>query len=83
MNYAAIWHEATQRFCYCIEPGKFLFRLQAGKDDLKQVTLHSRDKYLPLKLKDTRRATPMVKVASDGLRDYYEVTLEFQPALLL
>jgi len=82
MNYAAIWHEATQRFCYCIEPGNFLFRLQAGKNDLKQVTLHSRDKYLPLKLKDTRRATPMVKVASDGLRDYYEVTLEFQMVCL-
>ena len=82
MNYAAIWHEATQRFCFCIEPGKFLFRLQTGKDDLKQVTLHSRDKYLPLKIKDTRHATPMVKVACDGLRDYYEAELEFQVVCL-
>ena len=82
MNYAAIWHEATQRFCYCMEPGKFLFRLQTAKDDLKQVTLHSRDKYLPLKIKDTRKATPMVKVASDGLRDYYEAELEFQVVCL-
>ena len=82
MNYAAIWHEATQRFCYCMEPGRFLFRLQTAKDDLKQVILHSRDKYLPLKIKDTRKATPMVKVANDGLRDYYEAELEFQVVCL-
>ena len=38
MNYAAIWHEATQRYCYCLEPGRFLFRLQTAKDDIKSVT---------------------------------------------
>lgn len=54
MNYAALWHEATQRYCYCLEPGRFLFRLQTAKDDLKSVTLHTLDKYLPLKIKDTR-----------------------------
>ena len=82
MNYAAIWHEATQRFCYCIRPGKFLFRLQTAKDDIKQVILHSRDKYLPLHIRDTRQATPMRKVACDGLRDYYEAELEFQVVCL-
>ena len=51
MNYAALWHEATQRYCYCLEPGRFLFRLQTAKDDLKSVTLHTLDKYLPLKIK--------------------------------
>ena len=45
MNYAAIWHEATQRYCYCLEPGRFLFRLQTAKDDIKSVTLHALDKY--------------------------------------
>ena len=59
MNLAAIRHEATQEYCFCLEPGKFLFRLQTGKDDLCRVTLHSRDKYLPLEIKDTRRAVPM------------------------
>ena len=44
MNLAAIRHEATQEYCFCLEPGKFLFRLQTGKDDLCRVTLHSRDK---------------------------------------
>ena len=72
MNLAAIHHEATQEYCFCMEPGKFLFRLQTGKNDLYTVTLHTRDKYIPLKIKDTRRKTPMKWVASDGLRDYYE-----------
>lgn len=82
MNLAAIRHEATQEYCFCLESGKFLFRLQAGKNDLRRVILHSRDKYLPLKRKDTRRATPMILAASDGLRDYYEVRLEFQVVCL-
>ena len=82
MNYAALWHEATQRYCYCLEPGRFLFRLQTAKDDLKSVTLHTLDKYLPLKIRDTRKTTPMKWVASDGLRDYYEVELEFRVVCL-
>ena len=82
MNYAAVWHEATSRFCFCLEPGRFLFRVQTGKDDVKSVTLHSRDKYLPLQWKDTRLATPMRKAASDGLRDYYEAELSFHVVCL-
>ncbi len=82
MNYAAIAHAATQDDCFCLEPGKFLFRLQTGRDDLRAVTLHTRDKYLSLHIHDTRKATPMHRVASDGLRDYYEVTLEFQVVCL-
>lgn len=82
MNHAAIRHDATQEYCFCLQPGKFLFRLQAGKDDLRAVRLHSRDKYLPLKIKDTRKATPMRKAACDGLRDYYEAELEFHVVCL-
>lgn len=82
MNLAAIRHEATQEYCFCLKPGKFLFRLQTGKNDLRSVTLHSRDKYLPLKIKDTRQATPMNRISSDGLRDYYEAELEFQVVCL-
>ncbi len=82
MNYAAIRHEATQDYCFCLEPGRFLFRLQAGKGDLRRVTLHTRDKYLPLKLKDTRCQTPMHWVACDGFRDYYEAELEFKVVCL-
>ncbi|MBR7178212.1 MAG: alpha-glycosidase [Oscillospiraceae bacterium] len=82
MNKAAIWHEATGRYCFCLSPGRFLFRLQTGADPIKAVLLHTRDKYLPLTVRDTRRATPMVKVASDGLRDYYEAELEFHVVCL-
>lgn len=82
MNLAAIRHEATQEYCFCLKPGKFLFRLQTGKNDLRSVTLHSRDKYLPLKIKDTRQATPMNRISSDGQRDYYEAELEFQVVCL-
>ena len=82
MNYAAIWHEATQRFCFCIEPGRFRFRLQAGKGELRSVKLHSRDKYLPLAIRDTRLVTPMKRVACDGFRDYYEAELEFKVVCL-
>ena len=82
MNKAAIWHEATQRYCFCLEHGRFLFRLQTGAENLQGVYLHSRDKYLPLTVKDTRQKTPMQKVCSDGMRDYYEAELRFQVVCL-
>lgn len=82
MNLAAIHHEATQRWCHALERDRFLIRLQTGKDDVKSVSLHSRDKYIPLKFFDSRHATPMKKVASDGLRDYYEAELTFHMVCL-
>ena len=82
MNKAAIWHEATSRYCFCLEPGRFLIRLQTGADRLRAVYLHTRDKYLPLTVRDTRKKTPMTKAASDGLRDYYEAELRFQVVCL-
>ena len=82
MNLAAIRHEATQEYCFCLTPGKFLFRLQTGKEDVCRVTLHVRDKYLPLKIRDTRRAIPMKRIACDGLRDYYEAEAEFKVVCL-
>ena len=75
MNKAAIWHEATQRYCFCLEPGRFLFRLQTAAEPLKAVILHSRDKHIPLVID---RKTPMERVASDGVRDYYEAELQFE-----
>ncbi len=82
MNLAAIRHEATQEYCFCLEPGRFLFRLQTGRDDLRRVTLHTRDKYLPLEVRDTRTSLPMKRVACDGIRDYYEAELTFQVVCL-
>ena len=82
MNLAAIRHESTQEYCFCVNPGTFLLRLQTGAGDLRSVTLHSRDKYLPLQVRDTRQATPMVLISSDGLRDYYEVKVQMQMVCL-
>lgn len=77
MNLAAIYHEATQRWCHAIGPDRFVIRIQTAKDDVNAVTLHTRDKYIPLKFFDSRRTYPMEKVACDGLRDYYEVKIQF------
>ena len=82
MIYAAIRHEPTRRFCYCISPGFFRFCLQTGKDDMRHVWLFCRDKYLPLEVRDTRQLVPMKKVACDGIRDYYEVEIPLNVACL-
>ena len=71
----AIAHMPDSRWCYCIEPGRFLFRLQAGRDDLQCVTIHYRDKYIPIQLLDTRASAPMKLVARDDCHDYFEVEL--------
>ena len=82
MNLAAIHHEATQRWCHALEKDRFVIRIQTGKDDVQSIILHARDKHIPLKFFDSRKTTPMVKVASDGLRDYYEAELTFHLACL-
>lgn len=56
MNFAAIHHEATQRWCHAIAPDTFIIRLQTAKDDCRSVRIHTRDKYIPLNLKDTRKS---------------------------
>ncbi|MBR2047088.1 MAG: alpha-glycosidase [Oscillospiraceae bacterium] len=78
MNLAAICHEATQRWCHAVGQDRFVIRIQTAKDDVKSVTLHTRDKYIPLKFFDSRKTYLMEKVASDGLRDYYEVSIFFR-----
>ena len=82
MNLAAIHHEATQRWCYALEKDRFLIRIQTAKDDVRSIYLHTRDKYIPLKFFDSRKVTEMRKVASDGLRDYYEAELSFHMVCL-
>ena len=82
MNLAAIHHEATQRWCYALGKDRFLIRIQTAKDDVRSVYLHTRDKYIPLKFFDSRQIIEMRKVASDGLRDYYEAELTFHMVCL-
>lgn len=82
MNHAAITHFPDSRFCYALAPDRFLFRIQTGRDDLISVRLHSQDKYLPLRILDTRKVNEMKKVAQDAFHDYYEVELSFSVVCL-
>ena len=82
MNLAAIAHEATQRWCHCLEKDRFVIRIQTAKDDIQSIRLHTRDKYIPLKFFDSRKTYMMEKVACDGLRDYYEAELTFHMVCL-
>ncbi len=82
MEYAAIRHDMDKRYCYALEKGKFLFRLQTKKDDLQSVVLHCQDKYLPIRFLDTRREIAMEKAASDSCHDYYEALLDMDVVCL-
>lgn len=82
MNRGAIAHMPDSRYCYCLRPGRFLFRLQTGRDDLSGVVMHFRDKYIPVRILDTRDQITMRRVAQDNSHDYYEVELEVQVVCL-
>jgi glycosidase len=82
MNHAAVAHAPDSRFCYALAPDRFLFRIQTGRDDLISVRLHTQDKYLPLRILDTRRMTQMKRVAQDAYHDYYEAELTFSVVCL-
>ena len=77
MEYSAIRHLADKRDCFALEKGKFVFRIQTKKDDMETVVLHSRDKYIPIDVYDSRNECQMQKVASDCYFDYFEAVLEF------
>ena len=76
MEYSAIRHEADKHYCFALEKGRFLFRIQTKRDDIEKVVLHSRDKYIPLERFDSRQETVMEKVASDRFHDYFEAELK-------
>ena len=82
MNRGAIAHMPDKRYCFCLSPGRFLFRLQTGRDDIEKVILHYRDKYIPVFLLDTRQTTEMKLVARDGCHDYFEAELEIDVVCL-
>lgn len=82
MNLAAISHRATSQDCFCLEPGRFLFRIRTAQKDIAKIILHHQDKYLPLKLHDTRQEKVMALVTSDGRLDYWAAELEFDVVCL-
>ncbi len=82
MEYAAIRHFADKRYCYAIEKGRFLIRLETKKSDVESVVLHVQDKYLPLKVMDTRQQYLMETACSDNYIDYYEKILDIDVVCL-
>lgn len=75
MEYSAIFHDMDKRFCYAIDKGLFVIRIQVKKDDIKEIILHYVDKYISIELKDTRKTVPMKKIASSQFHDYYEAQI--------
>lgn len=82
MEYAAIRHYADKRYCYATEKGHFLIRLEMKKGDGARVTLHTQNKYLPLRYMDTRQEHPMEIACSDHYIDYYEAELDIDVVCL-
>ena len=62
MEYSAILHDMDKRFCYAIDKGVFVIRIQVKKDDIKEIILHYVDKYISIEFKDTRKTVPMKKI---------------------
>ena len=75
MEYSAILHDMDKRFCYAIDKGLFVIRIQVKKDDIKEIILHYVDKYISIEFKDTRKMVPMKKIASSQFHDYYEAQI--------
>lgn len=82
MNRGAIAHMPDSRYCYCVTPGRFVFRIHTGRDDLAGIRMHYRDKYIPVQLFDTRAVTDMRRVAQDDCHDYYEAELDIDVVCL-
>ncbi|MBQ2900523.1 MAG: alpha-glycosidase [Agathobacter sp.] len=82
MEFSAIFHDTTKKYCYALEKGYFVIRLKTKRNDIKRVTLLYQDKYIPINFHDTRASKEMHKIASDNYCDYYEVRLEMDMVCL-
>lgn len=82
MNYGAVAHMPDSRYCFCLRPGHFLFRLQTGREDIRKVTLHTRDKYIPIQFMDTRSSMEMKLAARDHCHDYFEGEMDIDVVCL-
>ncbi len=75
MEKAAILHYMDQNYCFVNAKGEYVFRIRVKKDDMKRVIFHGRDKYVHMLKSSDKKCMEMEKVASDGLVDYYEVSM--------
>ena len=82
MNLSAVAHMPDSRYCYCLHPGRFLFRLQTALEDGLRVVLHYQDKYIPVRFMDTRASVEMRLVAQDHVHAYYEAEVDINVVCL-
>lgn len=75
MEYAAIRFRGDKNYCYALEKGHFLFRLQVKRGDIRKVIMHYQDKYIPVKFMDTRAEIEMMPASWDEFYEYYEAEL--------
>ncbi|HIW32811.1 MAG TPA: glycoside hydrolase family 13 protein [Candidatus Paenibacillus intestinavium] len=74
MNLEAVYHRSQQNWAYAYDKQTLHIRLRTKKNDLTEVVLYSGDKY---GWDHTDTITPMKKLATDGLFDYWKA--EIQP----
>ena len=82
MELAAIRHFADNNYCYAVEEGRFLIRLETKRGDMAKVRLHAQEKYLPVSYLDTRQIYDMTLACSDRYRDYYEAVISIDVVCL-
>ena len=82
MEFAAIRHFADSNYCYAVEEGRFLIRLETKRGDLAAVRLHVQEKYLPVSYRDTRQVYDMTLACSDRYRDHYEAVISMDVVCL-
>ena len=73
MEKSSVHHIMNNEYCYAIDKDKILIKISLKAGDVKHVYLHYLDKYI--RDKNTHKKLKMTKVASDGLLDYYEATI--------
>lgn len=80
MEFAAIRHFEDKRYCYALEKGRFLIRLETKRGDLARARLHTQEKYLPASL--TKQTHEMTLACTDRYRDYYEAVVDIDVVCL-
>ena len=68
MELAAVRHVENRNYCYALEKGRFLVRLETKRGDITKVRLHMKEKYLPGGL--SRQTHDMALACRDRYRDY-------------
>ena len=77
-------HFADNNYCYAVEEGRFLIRLETKRGDMAKVRLHVQEKYLPVSYLDTRHLIPHLVghllVRGEPGGEYLVDHLVFRPA---